>query len=188
VTQPALRPARYDDLLALPENVVGEIIHGELVVSPWPAGRHALASSSLGFGIGPPFQHGDGGPGGWWIIAEPELHLGEDVLVPDFAGWRRERMPEVPQGVPFEIPPDWVCEVISPSNARFDRGAKALIYAKHQVRHLWFVDPATRTVEVLRNEEGRWVHLGANGEKIHVRLEPFDAVELKLGRLWGLNE
>jgi Uma2 family endonuclease len=188
VSQPAQRPATYEDLLALPEHVVGEIIHGELVVSPRPAPLHAVASSALGGGLNPPFQFGDGGPGGWWILFEPELHLGEHVLVPDLAGWRRERMPEMPKEAFFNVAPDWVCEVISPSNARIDRGAKSLIYAKHDVSHLWFVDPAARTVEVQRNEGGRWVVVGAHGGTDRVRLEPFEAVELKLGRLWGLTE
>jgi Uma2 family endonuclease len=120
-------------------------------------------------------------------LFEPELHLREDVLVPDLAGWRRERMPEVPKGVPFEIAPDWVCEVISPSSARIDRGAKGLIYAKHGVRHLWIVDPIARTLEVQRNTAGQWTVLGVHGDSDIVRAEPFDAVELKLGTLWGID-
>lgn len=188
MTQPARRPATYEDLLALADNVVGEIIHGELSVSPRPAAPHAVAASSLGFDIGGPFQRGKGGPGGWWILFEPELHLGEHVLVPDLAGWKRERMPETPSGAFFTLAPDWVCEVISPTTAQLDRGSKSLIYAKHGVRHLWFIDPTSRTLEVLRNEEGRWVLLGAHGGTDRVRLEPFDAIELSLGPLWGLDE
>lgn len=188
MSQPVRRPATYTDLLALPENVVGELIHGELISSPRPAGPHVVASSGLGVDIGGPFQRGRGGPGGWWILDEPELHLAEQVLVPDLAGWKRERMPQLPADAFFTLPPDWVCEVISPSTARLDRGAKSLIYAKHGVQHLWFVDPTARTVEVLRNETGRWVVLGACGGTDRVRLEPFDAIELQLGPLWGLDD
>jgi Uma2 family endonuclease len=186
VTQPARLPATYDDILALPENVVGEIVNGELIVSPRPTGPHALATSSLGVEVGGPFQRGKGGPGGWWILDEPELHLGSHVLVPDLAGWRRERMPEVPQGVAFEIAPDWVCEVISPSSARTDRGAKGLIYAKHGVRHLWIVDPIAHTLEVLRSNDGQWTLVAVHGEAEVVRAEPFEAAEVNLGSLWGL--
>jgi Uma2 family endonuclease len=138
-------------------------------------------------GIGSRFQFGDGGPGGWWILDEPELHLGEHVLVPDLAGWRRERLPDVRAKTHFELAPDWVCEVVSPGSARLDRGAKALIYAEQGVSHMWIVDPTARTLEVLRNQEGHWLVASVHGEDEVVRAEPFDAVELKLGRLWGLE-
>jgi Uma2 family endonuclease len=188
MSQPAQRPATYEDLLALPENVVGEIIHGELVVSPRPAGPHTLAASSLGGELGGPFQRGKGGPGGWWILFEPELHLAEHVLVPDLAGWRRERMPQVPETSAFRIAPDWVCEVVSPASARTDRGAKALIYARHGVRHLWLVDPIAKTLDVWRNDAGHWTVVGVYGASETVRAEPFEAIELSLGPLWGLND
>src|SRR2546430_16369641 len=96
MASPAKRPATYEDLLQVPRDKVAEIVDGDLHVSPRPASRHALASSALGSELGPPFQRGRGGPGGWWIIDEPELQLGPDVLVPDLAGWRRDRMPEFP--------------------------------------------------------------------------------------------
>ena len=127
---------------------------------------------------------GDGGPGGWWMD-EPELHLGEDVLVPDLAGWRRERMPELPAAGYFEPPPDWVCEVISPSTARTDRVGKVPVYARAGVIHLWLIDPLARTLEVCRLEQGRWVLLATHADDERVRAEPFETVELELARLWG---
>jgi len=181
------RRATYDDLLRLPENVVGEILDGELIVSPRPASPHALASSAIGSGLFGLFNRGSGGaggPGGWWILDEPELHLHGDVLVPDIAGWRRERMPSLPSVAAFELPPDWACEVQSPSTARIDRARKLPIYAREQVRHLWMVDPLARTLEVLRLESGRWTVLAVHAADERVRAEPFDAVELELASWW----
>ena len=153
VPQVALgRPATYEDLVAVPENLVAEIVDGELWTSPRPAPRHALVYSALGSLLGPPFHHGRGGPGGWWIIDEPELHLGEDALVPDLAGWRRARMPRLPDTAYFGLAPDWVCEILSPSTAVLDRTRKLRVYAREGVRHAWLVDPATRTIEVLALE------------------------------------
>src|SRR5438105_1197571 len=131
-------PATYRDLERLPEHVVGELIHGELIVSPRPASPHALAASAIGSDLGGSFHRppGDRGPGGWWILDEPELHFGEDVLVPDLAGWRRERMPRVPNVPAFELAPDWICEVVSPSTERVDRSSKMGIYARVKVAHL----------------------------------------------------
>jgi Uma2 family endonuclease len=174
VAHPVKKPASYEDLLALPEHVVGEIVDGELHVSPRPASPHTAASSALGEELGPPFKRGKGGPGGWVILDEPELHLGRDVLVPDLAGWRRERMPERPDVAYFELSPDCVCEVLSPSTAMLDRTKKLVVYARERVAHVWFVDPIARTLEVLR--------LDAD-EK--VRGEPFDAIELELAVLWA---
>ena len=112
------RRADYQDVLNAPAHLVAEVIDGALHTQPRPAPRHAWASSGLGARINPPFNYGDGGPGGWWIVDEPELHLGEDILVPDLAGWRRERMPDYPDTAWFAIAPDWVCEVLSPERAR----------------------------------------------------------------------
>ena len=182
------RRATYDDLLELPENVVGEILDGELIVSPRPASPHALARSAIGGGLFPPFNRrggGTGGPGGWWILDEPELHLHGDVVVPDVAGWRRERMPSLPSTVAFELPPDWVCEVVSPSTTRIDRKRKMPIYAREQVAHLWLVDPLARTLEVLRLEGGRWSVLAVHAGDERVRAEPFDAIELELSSWWA---
>ena len=181
---PGARPATYDDLLALPEHVVGEIIGGELIVSPRPAPRHAIATSVLGGELGPPYHGGRGGPGGWWILDEPELHLGEDVLVPDLAGWRRTRMPVVPDTAYFTLAPDWICEVLSPHTARLDRQKKLAVYARENVTHAWLLDPIQRTLEVLRLERGQWVIVSVYADDDEVRVEPFEATSLPLTRLW----
>ena len=159
------RNATYDDLCALPDNMVAEIIDGDLFASPRPASPHALASSMLGAALIGGFAGDPGGagvPGGWWILDEPELHFHRDVLVPDLAGWRRERMPTVPNVAAFELAPDWACEVISPSTGEIDRGRKMWVYARERVGHLWIVDPILRTLEVYRLEKGRWVPEGAS--------------------------
>jgi Uma2 family endonuclease len=178
------RKATYEDIVALPETVVGELIGGMLVTHPRPAPPHARAASRLGGVLGRPFDRGKDGPGGWVLLDEPELHLRGDVLVPDLAGWRRERMPEMPQASAFELAPDWVCEVLSPSTAQVDRAKKLPIYAREGVKYAWLVDPLAKTLEVLRLEGGFWVlALTAAGEE-PVRAEPFDAIELELGALW----
>lgn len=181
-----VRPgATYDDLLAVPDHLVGEIVDGDLYASPRPAAPHAVASSALGVEVGAPFQFGRGGPGGWWILDEPELHLGADVLVPDLAGWRRSRMPGKPSGAYFTLAPDWVCEVVSPGTERLDRTRKLAIYAREGVGYAWLVNPDIRTLDVYRLEAGRWVLLAVHGDDALVRGEPFDAVEIDLLHLWG---
>jgi len=180
----ATRPATYEDLLALPEHVVGEIVAGELVVSPRPAPRHAVAASVLGGELGPPYHGGRGGPGGWWILDEPELHLGDDVLVPDLAGWRRERMPAIPETAYFTLAPDWVCEVLSPGTARLDRQKKLVIYAREGITHVWLLDPLQRILEVLRLEKQQWMIASVHTGDEEVRAEPFEATILPLRHLW----
>ena len=184
-TRSGSRPATYDDLLALPEHVVGEIIAGELIVSPRPAPRHAVATSVLGGELGPPYHSGRGGPGGWWILDEPELHFGDDVLVPDLAGWRRDRLPVVPETAYFTLAPDWICEVISPGTARHDRQRKLAIYAREAVAHVWLVDPIERTLEVLRLDGPQWRIVSVHGEGDEVRAEPFEATTIALAGLWA---
>lgn len=181
----AKRQATYEDLLALPEHVVGEIIHGALVTHPRPAAPHANASSHLGWALTGPFRFGRGGPGGWVILDEPELHLHGHILVPDLAGWRRERMPELPNAPAFELAPDWICEVVSPSTQATDRADKLPIYAGEQVGHAWLVDPLARTLEVLRLEGQGWRLVGTWRDDAVVRAEPFDAIELELALLWA---
>lgn len=181
---PLGRPATYDDLVAVPENLVAEIVDGELWTSPRPAPRHTRAHSSLAGIIMPPYDHRRGGPGGWWILTEPELHFGDDVLVPDVAGWRRERMPRLPETAYFSLVPDWICEVISPSTARLDRAKKLRIYAREGVRHAWIVDPLAHTIEVLRLEDGRWSIAATHAGLDVVRVEPFEAIDLELSLLW----
>lgn len=181
---PAKKAATYEDLFSLPEHVVGEIVGGELHVSPRPAARHALASSTLGGALHGPFHRGHDGPGGWILLDEPELHLGGDILVPDLAGWRRERMPVLPDAAYFTLAPDWVCEVLSPSTASFDRKDKLPIYAREKVVHAWLVDPLLKLLEVYKLLDGRWTLLSTHANADRVRAEPFEAVELELGSLW----
>lgn len=186
---PIIKPnATYEDLVAVPDHLVAEIVDAQLHTSPRPASRHALAQSSLLGLLNNAFQQGIGGPGGWWVLVEPELHLGDDVVVPDIAGWRRERMPEYPDAPWFALVPDWVCEVASPSTERFDRVDKLPIYLRAGMGHVWIVNPITRTLEIFRREGSAWRLLGAHGDNAVVRAEPFDAVELELGRLWGAPE
>ncbi|WP_044246425.1 Uma2 family endonuclease [Chondromyces apiculatus] len=179
------RPATYADLEAVPEHLVAEIIAGTLYVSPRPALKHVLAASTLGMILGPPFQLGMGGPGGWWIMDEPELHLDDDVLIPDVAGWRWERMPEFPETASTSLAPDWVCEVLSPSTAPDDRYDKLPVYGREGVGLVWLIDPIKRAVEVH--------HLGAGGRYVMdavyrgdevVRVVPFEAIALPLSALW----
>jgi len=178
------RPATYEDLVAVPEPLVAEIVDGELHASPRPAPLHAVAGSSLSVLVAP-YQHGRGGPGGWWVLYEPELHLAEDVLVPDWAGWRRRRMPTPPTDTAwFALAPDWVCEILSPSTASLDRGRKLRAYARHEIPHAWLVDPLARTLEVLRLEDGRWSVVAVHAGSQLVRAEPFPEIELELQALW----
>lgn len=182
---PATRRATYEDVLAAPRHLVAEIIHGVLVTHPRPASRHALASTALGSDLFGPFHRGKGGPGGWILLDEPELHLGGHILVPDLAGWRRERMPEIPDAAAFELAPDWICEVLSPATATTDRADKLPIYADQHVRHAWLVDPTLRTLEAYRLENAHWLLLGTWRDDAEVRAEPFDAIEIELGILWA---
>jgi Uma2 family endonuclease len=160
-------------------------VDGELFTAPRPANRHAIASSGLGSYVLPAYHRGDGGPGGWWIIFEPELHLGRDIMVPDLAGWRRERMPEYPDGAFVEIAPDWVCEVASPSTTRLDRVRKMPKYAQNGIGHLWLIDPTPRTLEVYRRADDHWLLVATHGDDERVRAEPFEAIEIALEHLWS---
>ncbi|AFE03844.1 hypothetical protein COCOR_01060 [Corallococcus coralloides DSM 2259] len=179
------KPATYADLEALPEHVVGEIVAGELYASPRPAARHASAAIRLSSELVGAFQRGRGGPGGWVFLGEQELHLQQDVLVPDIAGWRLERMPDVPESAAMSLAPDWVCEVLSPSTRKLDREAKLPVYAREGVRHVWLMDPRTRTLEVFGLRDGRYEALLTHVGVAPVRAEPFDAVELDLEFIWG---
>lgn len=176
--------ATYADLEALPSNLVGEIVDGRLIASPRPAPRHTRASSALGGILTPPYFFGHGGPGAWWILDEPELHFGQDVLVPDLTGWRRGRLPRMPETAYFERVPDWVCEVISPGTERLDRGEKLEIYRREQVAHVWLVSPLARTLEVLRLTGDGFLLVAVHTAPGPVLAEPFDAVELDLGLLF----
>ena len=187
MASPAKRHATYADLEKVPPHLVAEILDGELVTHPRPLPRHSLAHSALGIEIGGPFQFGRGGPGGWVFMTEPELHLAEDVIVPDLAGWRRERLPHLPEEVGITIAPDWACEVISPSTASYDRTVKFRIYHRAEVKHLWYLDPAYKTLEVFRREGERWALLQTFGDTDEVRVEPFEAISFPIANLWPLN-
>jgi Uma2 family endonuclease len=176
--------ATYADIEALPEHLVGEILEGELVVSPRPRSRHAHAANIVSNDLTGPFQRQRGGPGGWWILPEPELHLGPHVIVPDLAAWRRERMPVIPDEPFLQLAPDWVCEIASPSTARVDRTVKTRIYAAASVSSLWVVDPSARSLEVFRLVDGRWSLMSTHSDEDRVRAEPFDAIELDLAAWW----
>ena len=180
----ARRRATYQDVLDVPAHQVAEIVDGTLHTHPRPAMPQARAKSVLGWKIGGPFDHDAGGPGGWWTVSEPELHLGEDILVPDVAGWRRERMPEYPETAYVTLAPDWVCEVLSASTRRLDLQGKRPIYAREEVRHLWLVDPTDRTLEAFELREGEWVLIAAAKDDDPISIRPFDAITFSLGDLW----
>ncbi len=177
-------PATYRDVLDAPPGMVAEIIWGTLHTHPRPAMRHAYAGSSLGYDLSGPFQFGRGGPGGWWIIDEPELHLGSEIVVPDLAGWRRETMPDYPDAAYCTIAPDWVCEVLSPATRRLDLHEKRPFYASENVSHLWLVDPVERELEAFELREGHWLLIAALKEDDQVNVRPFQAITFSLADLW----
>jgi Uma2 family endonuclease len=190
MVQPARDPRDelYEAYLRVPEHKRAEIVNGTLYVMSRPAPRHAIAASMLGVEIGGPFQRGRGGPGGWWILFEPELQLvPKEPVVPDLAGWRVERMPQPPDTPFFTIAPDWVCEVLSRSTEKLDRDEKLPYYAAHGVRHVWLLDPIDKRLEVysLNTETKRWREVQIHQGDTTIRATPFDAIELDLGALWS---
>ncbi len=176
--------AGYRDVLNAPAHMVAEVIDGALHTHPRPAPRHARAGSSLGVKIGGPFDYDSVGPGGWWIIDEPELHLCDDVLVPDLAGWRRERMPDYPDTAWFAIAPDWVCEVLSPGTRKTDLHEKRPIYAREGVSWLWFVDPLASGLEAFELRDGQWLLIASLKDDDPVSVPPFEAITFSLADLW----
>jgi len=179
------KPATYEDIEALPVGWVGEILEDELVASRPTLGHVHAVSMLIGI-LGKPFSLGAGGPGGWWMIAKLEVHLGREIVVPDLAGWRRERLPRLPSPEePFmTLAPDWVCEVLSPSSREVDRRRKLPLYHREGVTHAWLVDPLARTLEVFRREPSEWRLIATHAGAETVHTEPFDAVPLGLGVLW----
>ena len=180
-------PATYADFEAVPPHLVAEILFGNLVTHPRPVRRHGGASSVLGMATGNPYQLGIGGPGGWIFVDEPELHLGPHVCVPDIAGWHRERMTEPADQAYFEIAPDWICEVLSPSTEKHDKGEKRRIYALYRVEHLWFVEPRSKTLEVFQRRDENWLLTHTFIDNDDVNAPPFDALTFKLGLLWPFD-
>ena len=180
----------WEELCALPENVVGEIFNDELIVSPRPSPKHAMASTDLLTKVNHLF--GGGGEGSWLILFEPELHFAKpkqklekkNIIVPDIAGWKKERMPKLPEAAYFELPPDWVCEVLSPSTARHDKISKIRIYAVNAIPYYWILDPINKILEVLILQGENYQTAMTFGENDKVSAPPFEEIELNLGDLW----
>ncbi|ABF90876.1 conserved hypothetical protein [Myxococcus xanthus DK 1622] len=178
--------ANHSMLSALPSGWVGEILDEELVASPRPTAAQTRAAFMLGVELGEQLDKRRGGSGRWCFLRAPELHLGHDMLVPDMAGWRRERV-DVPfePDVPFlTLVPDWVCEVLTPSTAALDRARKLPLYARAGVSHVWLVDPAARTLEVYQRVKRGWLLTGSYEDDALVRADPFPSSTLELGSLW----
>ena len=177
----------YEALQSLPEGIMGEILGGQLHTQPRPAAPHAIAASRLGAHVCTAYDLRRRGPGGWWILDEPELHFVRDteILVPDLAGWRRERMTDVPADHRFEVVPDWICEVLSPATRSKDREIKMPLYARYGVAHAWLVDPAARTLETYESHGGQWKELGVYSADDTVTAAPFEAAAFELGDLWS---
>lgn len=188
MSDPARTHATYEDLYRIPEGMIGEIINGELHVTPRPSRKHAYAASALNVKIGQSYQFREGGgPGGWVILVEPEIGLGGNILVPDLAGWKVERFPIEEEGNWISVAPDWICEILSPRTAGLDKGEKMPLYAQHGVAHAWLIDPfAGKTLDVYRLEAGGWWRLLASyGERNEtVRAEPFEEIAINLADLW----
>ncbi|MFH0998148.1 MAG: Uma2 family endonuclease [Pseudomonadota bacterium] len=184
MSETAFKKASYEDLYSIPDNMIGEIIDGELFAMPRPSFRHSNAVSGMMDEIRGPFQRGRGGPGGWMILYEPEICLGENILVPDLAGWKKERLPNPPVENYTKVSPDWVCEALSPGTVRIDRIRKMPIYAQFGISYAWLIDPVAKTLEIFRLESGRWILLSVHSENDNVRPEPFQEIEIPLQHLW----
>lgn len=185
--KPAKGLATYDDLLATPENVRAEVIAGTVVTSPSPLPRHSKVQRAVGRFVGGPFDDDDGrgGPGGWWIFVEVDVTLGEhDIVRPDLAGWRRGRLPRPGAERPIKVVPDWICEVVSPSTASRDRVTKRSLYARAGVAHYWLIDPQARVLEALTLREGSWIEAGVYDDTATAQIQPFEAIDLEVGRLF----
>ena len=178
------RSAVYADLEALPSNQVGQILMGTLHAHPRPTPRHARAATRMVSELDGPFDRGRGGPGGWIFLIEPELDLGPHVVVPDIAGWRRDRLRRLPETPFIEIAPDWACEVLSPSTVRIDRTDKLTIYGQFGVQHAWYVDPDARTLEKLELTGDKWLLAATYKDGDGVSARPFEPHVFQLDALW----
>ncbi|MCF8014567.1 MAG: Uma2 family endonuclease [Chromatiaceae bacterium] len=185
--QHAYKQTLYEQLETLPGGLTGEILNGQLHTQPRPAGPHAKAESELTYDLVGSYGRGRGGPGGWWIIVEPEIHFITDteVTVPDLAGWRKERMPQIPEGHGFEVVPDWICEILSPSTESKDRHIKMPIYAHYGVAYAWLVDPKQRTLEAYGLDSDEWRLLAEVAGNDCIAVAPFEALKLELSNLWS---
>ena len=182
------RQATYADIETAPEHLVAEIINGELFTHPRPSLRHGVTATSLVDELTGPFQKGRGGPGGWVFAIKPEIKFSENILVPDIAAWRRERLPGIPTRNFIEIAPDWICEVLSGSTEKRDRSLKKDIYAAGNVQHLWLIDPRLQLLEVFQLRDALWTNLGTWNSDDEVRAAPFDAISFSLADLWPLDK
>jgi Uma2 family endonuclease len=180
------RLASWEDLLATPEDGSKyEILAGTLEALPSPLPGHGLVQGVLVSELHAPFLRGRGGPGGWWILIEPDVYFGaNDIVSPDLVGWRRERVPRFPGTRPIMTVPDWIGGVLSPSNERRDRIQKAELYLTAGVPFYWIIDVAERTLEAYRSHEGAWMRLGAWTDGDQPRIAPFEAIELDVGGLF----
>ncbi len=182
---PTKRHATALDLEQVPEHLVGEIVGGQLYNSPRPAAAHTRAASRLGGALDGPFDRGHGGPGGWIILDEPELHLSSNIVVPDLAGWRRSTMPTLPEVSHFDLAPDWVCEIVSPGTESFDRSIKMPLYSEAGVSFAWLIDPLAQTLEVYENTSKAFHLVERYDGAAIVNPRPFDALPLELASLWA---
>lgn len=177
------RPATFEDIEALPEHLVGEVIDGTLYVHGRPPPWGSYLQGQLLHALWNPFHRAKGGPGGWWIFREPGIRAGgSPEFVPDFAGWRRERAPHLPER--WELVPDWACEIVTNATRAFDHRIKRAFYARLGIGHLWFIDLEDRTLSVSELTDGHWSELGVYGDGDVVRVIPFDAIELNVSDLW----
>ena len=182
--------ASYDDILSAKSDVVAEIVDGQLTTMPRPSPRHSRAQSVLGVELGGPFDKGSGGPGGWIFLDEPELWLCTEAgpkgnyLVPDLAAWKKERFVHDESKNGIEVPPDWVCEILSPATIRHDRIIKMPKYAHFEIPFVWLIDPIAKTLEVFVLEEGKWIIHGGYSDADTIQAPPFDSHEFSLKALW----
>lgn len=182
---PAERLLTYDDLLALPDATRAEIIAGQLYTAPGALPDHSWVSGALTEQIRGSFGRDGRGPGGWWIFAEVDVRLGtHDIVRPDLSGWRRDRLPEPWGKRPIDVVPDWVCEILSPSNAAYDRVKKANLYASSVVPFMWLISPGERVLEAFRLDGGMWVRFASYDESAMARIAPFEAIEIEVGQLF----
>jgi Uma2 family endonuclease len=185
---PSRRSVHLEDIDALPPDLIGEIIDGALYTRSRPSPAHQFAAGDVHIDLGLAFGRGRGGPGGWWILPDPALALPDSPhVVPDVAGWRRDRMPAMPGG-PISVVPDWVCEVLSPTTRRDDVLIKIPKYARAGVLHAWLVDIETRVVTAHRLQAGLWLAIGTFSAETEARIEPFDIVPLNVAQWWIPND
>lgn len=190
MNDPARKLATYEDLFGFPSEVRAEIIEGLIETQPSASFQHGEISGELFGEVHSPFGRGRGGPGGWWITVEFDVRFDRhNVVRPDIVGWRRERMAKPPENPPADVVPDWICEVLSPSNGKHDRGTKKSLYARFGVAHYWIVDPALRLLEAyVLQPSGLWLNTGTYDETSKARIAPFDAIELDLSNVFPTSD